>query len=164
MKKILNWKKGLLKNTYEIFDEQELIGKLKERNWTQAADGEAKGKKYSFKTKGILNPVTEITEDESKTVIGRISYNSWKTRANIELNNTTMQWKYDNIWNTKWSLFTSENILVSFHGSYSKGKIEFDEADYLHVLTGLFITNYYRETYIAIMVAVFIPIWITVIN
>lgn len=164
MSKTLHWKKGIWSNRYEIFDSKKLIGKLKEGTWTQNAEGWINGKKYCFKTTGFFTQTTQITDNESNAIIGKISYNSWKTRADIEINNAVLHWKYDNIWNTKWSLYTSENTLVNFQGSYTKGSIEFDEADYLLVLTGLFITNYYRQTYIAIMVAVFLPIWITVIN
>ena len=44
------------------------------------------------------------------------------------------------------------------------GSIEGNDPDDLHVLTGLFVTNYYTQVGIAVFVAVFIPIWVSVIN
>lgn len=46
----------------------------------------------------------------------------------------------------------------SFAGGMSKGSIEADRMDDLLVLTGLFVTNYYRQMAVIILVAIFIPI------
>jgi hypothetical protein len=164
MKTILNWKKGIFKSTYEIYSENILVGRLKDKSWTQSADGEINGKKYSFKTKGFFKQETQITDSENNTIVGKITYNSWKTRAKIELNDIVIHWKYSNFWNTKWSLYNSENNLVNFQGSSSKGTIEYDENNDLLVLAGLYITNYYWQITLAVIIAVFIPIWITVIT
>jgi hypothetical protein len=137
---------------------------LKDKAWKQSADGEINGKKYVFKTKGFFKQKTQIIDPENNSIIANITYNSWMTKAKIEFSDSVVQWKYDNAWNTKWSLFNEEKILVKYHGSSTKGKIESDKADDLLVLTGLFITNYNWEVTVAAVIAVFIPIWITVIN
>jgi len=53
---------------------------------------------------------------------------------------------------------------MKFAGGATKGTIECEEIDDLLVLTGLFVTNYYQQAMIAVIVAVFIPIWVTVFN
>ncbi len=53
---------------------------------------------------------------------------------------------------------------MKFTGGHNKGTIEYEEEDDLLVLSGLFVTNYYQQAMIAILVAVLIPIWVSVIN
>jgi len=53
---------------------------------------------------------------------------------------------------------------LSFAGRMHKGSIDGDDPQDLHVLTGLFVTNYYTQVGIAVLVAVFIPMWVSVIN
>lgn len=164
MENTLKWKKGIFKNTYEIISGEKTIGRLREKTWTQSADGEMNGKKYSFKTKGFFKQETQIVDREKETAVGKITYNSWKTRAKIEYKDIVIQWKYTNFWNTKWSLFNSENEIVSYQGSSSKGIILFDDTNELLLLSGLFITNYYWQTTVLVVVMALIPVWITVIN
>jgi hypothetical protein len=86
------------------------------------------------------------------------------TKATIELSDRKIFWKYDNVWNTKWSLFDSEGIQIQYQGSSFNGKIEFNSQDDLLVLTGLFITNYYWQITIAVFAAVFIPVWTSALH
>ena len=86
-------------------------------------------------------------------------------KATIAFKDRTINWKYDNGWQTKWSLYDDQGTLMKFASrNFSKGSIEYVEEDDLLVLTGMFVTNYYQQAMIAIMVAVFIPIWVAVIN
>jgi len=68
------------------------------------------------------------------------------------------------VWQTKWSVFDDNHLCIEFAGKFSKGTIEFEEDNDLLVLTGLFVTNYYRQAMVAILMAVFIPIWLSAIN
>jgi len=158
MKSILHWKRGALSNTYKIFEGENLIGKLKDSTFSQTSEGQIQQKGYQFITKGLFKQETQIIDAEKNQVIGTISYNSWMSRANIQLNNRLIQWKYDNMWQSRWSLFNDEGILMSFAGGMSKGSIECDHTDDLLLLTGLFVTNYYRQIGIAVLVVVLIPI------
>ncbi len=164
MKTTLNWEKGIFNSTYKIYSEENLVGNLKGKTWKQSADGELNGGKYSFKTKGFFKQETQIFDTDKNTVIGKITYNSWMTKAKIKYSDKVINWKYTNAWNTKWSLFDSEGVQIKYHGSSSKGKIEFEEQDDLLVLTGLYITNYYWQITIFAIIAVFIPVWMTLLN
>jgi hypothetical protein len=164
MKKILHWRKGAFSRTCIILDKDIPIGNLKENAWTQSATGEINGEKYHFKTKGFFRQETQITEPESHRVIGRISYNTWMTKAKIEFQNRLIQWKYTNTWQTRWILYQDEKELIRYRGSTTRGKIEYDEADYLYILTGLFVTNYFWQISLAVIIAVLIPAWLTVLN
>jgi hypothetical protein len=149
----LNWKKGIFKETYEIYSNGLLVGTLKENLWKQMAYGELNGKKVIFKTHGFLKQETQIIDPSSNLIIGNITYNSWMTKV--------ANWKYDNAWNTKWSISNSEGVQIQSQGSSSKGTIEHQTQDDLLILSGLFVTNYYWQVSIAVMIAVIIPIFAT---
>lgn len=158
MKTILNWKKGLLSQTYEVRSGGDSVGFLKNNTWKESAEGELFGNRFSFKSKGFLKKETQIF-DEQNVLIGTITYNSWWTKATIACSNKTVHWQYDNFWNTKWSLQDAGGLKIRFDGSSTKGNIEFDEMDALMILTGLYITNYYWSMTIALMLILFVPIF-----
>ena len=164
MKTILHWKKGTFSSTCRIFSGEEPVGELMDRTFKQTSEGVIRNKPYRFKTKGVFKQETLIMDGESDRVIGNITYNSMMSKATIHLSDRTIYWKYDNGWQTRWSLFDDQGILIKFAGGNSRGSIEYEVNDDLLVLTGMFVTNYYQQAMIAIFVAIFIPIWITVIN
>jgi hypothetical protein len=164
MKTMFSWRRGTLSSTYEIFEDENLIGKLKDATFSQTSEGLINQKGYQFKTRGFFKQETQIIDAVSNQVIGTITYNSWMSRANIQFTDRLVRWKYDNTWQTRWSLYNEDGVQVKYAGGMSKGTIECDTPDDLLILTGLFVTNYYRQIGIAIMVAVFLPIWVSVIN
>lgn len=164
MKNTFNWKKGTFSSTIRIFSGEELIGELTDHAFKQKAEGHIRNKQYRFKTKGLFKQDTQIMEGESDLIIGNISYNSMMSKATIQFPDRTVYWKYDNKWQTRWSLFDNQGTLINFAGGHYKGSIECDEVEELLLLSGMFVTNFYQQAMIAIMVAIFIPIWVTVIN
>ena len=164
MNTILHWKKGTFSTTCRIFSGEENIGELANYTFKKTAEGVIRNKRYLFRTKGLFKQETQIIDGESDQVIANISYNSMMSKATIQFTDRTVYWKYDNVWQTKWSLFDNQGIYMKFAGGHSRGTIEYEEEDDLLALTGMFVTNYYQQAMIAIMVAVFIPIWVSVIN
>ena len=158
----LNWKKGIFKETFEIYSNGALVGTLKENIWKQIAYGELNGEKVIFKTHGYFKQETQIIDPSTNSNIGKITYNSWMTKATIEYTNKVANWKYDNAWNTKWSISNSEGVQIRYQGSSSKGTIEHQTRDDLLILSGLFVINYYWQISIAVIIAVFIPIFTTI--
>jgi hypothetical protein len=155
----LRWKKNLFSSSTIIYSNGQRIGELKDKTFSQTANGELNGKKYSFKTKGFFKQQTEIIDGFENKVVGEITYNNWKTNAIISIDNKTINWKYDNLWNTKWSIFDSEGINIKYSGSSTSGQIDSNIDDSMILLSGLFVTNYYRQMTVAVLVAVFVPIW-----
>jgi hypothetical protein len=161
MKNTLYWKRGAFSTTYRIYSGEELIGELVDRTFKQTSHGHIRQKKYIFRTKGLFKQETQILQDDNNKPIGNIMYNSMMSKATIQLSNRIVNWKYDNTWQTRWSISDEKGSCMNFAGRSSSGSIEFENADDLLVLTGLFVTNYYQQAMIAIFVAVFIPIWVT---
>ena len=164
MKTQLNWKKGAFSTYYKIFSRGQSIGHLHDRTFKRYSDGEIRNKKYRFQTHGVFKQHTEIIDQESHKAIGSIQYNSWMNKAEIKIQNRSYYWKYDNAWQTKWSISDEKGILLNYAGGMTKGSIEGENPNDLPVLCGLFVTNYYTQAGIAVFVAVFIPIWVSVIN
>jgi hypothetical protein len=156
---ILNWKKGFFSQTYNIYSSNLVIGMLKNKTWSSSAEGEINGRKYLFKTQGFFKQSTQIIDIENGAVVGNITYNSWMTKAMIENLGIIAFWKYDNFWNTKWSIVGQDGTEIYYEGSSTKGQIIFEKQNDLLALTGLFVTNYYWQMTIVILIAVFIPIW-----
>jgi len=156
------WKKDFFSALYRIYSNGHEIGKLKEKTFTQTAIGELNGKEYTFRQKGFLKPQTEIINNNDHRVIGEITFSNWMTKASLSIDNKVISWKYDNIWNTKWSLFDSEGIKIQYAGSSTSGQIDSNIDDGLLLLSGLYVTNYYWQMTLIILVAVLVPIFASV--
>ncbi len=60
--------------------------------------------------------------------------------------------------------FDSNGSLLNFSGAFTKGRIEAIEDSELLVLIGLFEINYYWQSYLVILIIVFLPIWLTLFS
>jgi len=154
------WKKGAFSNLYKIYSNGEQIGDLKDKSFSQSSIGVFNNKEYLFKTKGFFKQKTQIIDTAENKMVGEIHYNNWMTKARITINDKTINWKYDNLWNTKWRIFNSEGINIEYSGSSTGGQIETNIDDALLLLSGLFVTNYYWQMTMVALLAVFIPLWI----
>lgn len=157
----LTWKKGVFSNLYKIYSNGKQIGNLKDKSFSQSSIGVLDNKEYLFQTKGFFKQKTKIIDTTENKTVGEINYNNWMTKVTITINDKTINWKYDNLWNTKWSISNSEGINIKYSGSSTGGQIETNIDDAVLLLSGLFVTSYYWQMTIAILVAVFIPIWTT---
>ena len=158
------WKKDFFSNTYHICKENQLIGSLTSKSFSQISEGKLNGKSYTFVTRGFLNQNTDIIDSVSKKLIGQITYNSSMTKATITFADKTIHWKYDNAWNTKWSITDESGTVINYSGSSGNGRLETNTDDALLLLCGLFVTNYFWRMIAVVMIAIFIPIWVTVMN
>ncbi len=159
MKNNLTWSKGLFSSLYQVYSNEKKLGKLINKPFSRTKKGTFNGKDYLFRNSGFLKPYTEIVDCSDNKVIGGIVYNSWRSKATVSLNGRNYNWKYDNLWSTKWSLSDSDGISVRFNSSTTHGQIDSDTDDGLLVLSGLFIKNVYLQTaFIVILVAVIIPV------
>ena len=154
MKNSLRWKKGVFSETYRIYSNDQEIGKMKNKTFSQSAIGEINGKSYTFKTKGLFKQHTEIYDNIDNSIIGGIGYNNWMTKAFLSIRDKKSTWKYDNIWNTKWSIYNLDGVEIKYSGSSTGGQIDSNTEDDLLLLTGLYVTNYYWQITIIILVAV----------
>lgn len=153
-----HWKKGIFSDTYRLYSHNQQTGELRNRTFSRSSVGEINGKRYTFRTTGFFKQHTEIIDHSDHSVVGEIAYNSWMTKAQVTLNGRTYTWKYQNVWNTKWSISGQGSGDVMYKGTSTGGHIEAATDDDLLLLTGLYVTNYYRQTTVLVLVAVFVPI------
>ena len=154
----LTWKKGFFSNNCILYKNGELIGNLREKSFSNTAVAELNGKGFLFRTKGFFKQHTDIIDSSTNQVLGEISYNNWKSKATISGRNKTVNWSYNNFWNTKWSLSDQNGIEIKYAGSSTKGSIQSNTDDALLILSGLYVTNYYWQISAAVVVAICIPI------
>lgn len=159
MKNTITWTKGIFNSLYKIYANGNLIGNMKENPFTQSAKGSIRGRDYHFKTHGFFTQSTEIIDCSDNKVVGEIKFNSWRSRATVTLRGKTIQWKYDNVWNTRWSLSDCDGSVLKFHSSATHGHIDAGTEDELLLLTGLFVKNFYMQmAFFVFFIAVIIPI------
>lgn len=161
---LLSWKKDFLGSMTTIYSGAKHIGSLREDSLSQKGSGVLNGSHYQFNNIGFFNPYTQIIDVKAGKEVGKITYNAMRTKATILYHGKVYEMKYNNIWNTKWMIFDREEMRLDYQGSSTKGSVSATSADELLLLAGLFISNYYWQTSIAIMVAVFVPIYVTLLS
>lgn len=157
----LKWEKRFFSNTSRIYSNGRLIGNVEVRTFSKSDIGILNGEKYIFMAKGLFSKQTDIISAKDDTLIGIITYSDWRSKATLITADKIVNWKYDNWWHSRWRISGSSGIEIRYAGSSKSGKIESNTDDALLILSGLFVTNYYRQASIAVMVAVFIPIWVS---
>jgi hypothetical protein len=156
----LTWKKGFLSSCYTIYSHGQIIGNLKNRSFSYTADANLNGGKYTFQSKGVFKQETLVLDKENKE-IAQITYNNWMTKATIKSNNKVYYLKFDNMLNTKWRIFNAEGIEIKYSSSSTNGYIDSSTDDAALLLSGIFVSNYYIQTSVAVLIAVFVPIFMT---
>ncbi|QGY42238.1 hypothetical protein GM418_00775 [Maribellus comscasis] len=159
----ITWSKNLFSCTYKLFESGKPIGYLINRTFSNTYEATILGEKYTFLSQGFFKQNTKIIDREKNTVVGKIVYNTWMNGATITIDDNKFLWKFDNIWNTKWSLVNKQGERIIFQGSSGHGKIISELENPLYLMCGLYVTNYNWQT-ASIAIAAMIPIWITLFS
>jgi hypothetical protein len=154
----INWKKGFFSSKYELFSKNVKIGELTEKMFSNTSKGLLNNHKIEFKKKGLFNSQTDITDKELNKVIGGIKFNSWKSKAEINLNDKSYLLKSIGFWGNKWNLLENNEKIIDYKSSTLSGKIESKVNDQIILLIGLYTMNYYirRTAIIAISTIIII--------
>ena len=153
-----NWRKGIFSESYKIFNNETQVGGLSNKCFSQTAHGELNEEKYTFKTSGVFKQHTQIIENNENKIIGEITYNNCMNKATININGQQFDLKYNNIWNTKWSISGLNETQISYNSTSCTGQIQSNTDNELLILSGLFVANYYLQMTLAVLLIVFIPI------
>jgi len=158
--KTIYWKKGVFSSTYQLFTLGTPIGNLHSKTWSNDATATINAKRYTFKTKGFLSQSTLIVDNDINRIVGRITYNSWRTKALIELENTTAELKSENILNSVWGMRGKNGESIKYSFSMTSGTITYSIADDTLVIAGLYAKNFFSQSSIGIFIAIFLPLYI----
>lgn len=154
----LSWKNGLFSNTTKIYSNDQLVGQLNHKTFSQTTECELNGEKYKFVSKGFFKVTTEIFGSSASQPQGEIKYGNWSSKATIALNGKSLDWKYDNMWNTKWHISDADGLEIEYAGSSNKGSITTNADSPMLILSGLYIYYHYYQISIAVfasLIAVF---------
>lgn len=158
------WKKGMLSSTHLLYSNGMLVGKLQSKTWSNNATSIINEKHFSFITKGFLSQSTLVIDNDINKVIGKITYSNWRTIATIELKSTIAELKADNIWNSRWRLKDKNNQSVLYKDSTTTGTIQFTDPDDKLIIAGLYARNYFKQKSTALLIAVFLPIYLALLT
>lgn len=153
-----NWSKKWISSKYEVFKEGKPIGYLIPKPFSNSATGRIGDYNILFQTRGFLNQRTEIIDVRTGLIIGEISYNTWKTKASIMLSEEVLDWRSLNWINTKWGISKDSKYLVNSWNRMFSGDIQSQCDNPLHILIGLFISEYFNRSFVAIFTVLFIII------
>ena len=153
------WKKDFFNSSFRIFSYDQPQGSFESKFLSGDASAELFGKKYLFRTKGFFKPKTTVYDSLNNLKVAEINYRNFNYKANIKTQTNVYYWKYDNLWNTKWSLNSNERPIANYKESTTKGQAASITNDPFLILSGLFIGNYYSDmTYFIIFMVLFIVV------
>lgn len=158
MKKKFSFTKKLFSNCYKIYDGSIEIGFIKKDYFSQKTTAEINGKKFIYLEKSPFERISKILDSEEET-IGIINYNTWESKASLQIGEEKLSWQYKNIWNTNWKIESSNGKIIEF---YMDGNINIDRIDNneIEILSGLYLYKHYRKAIMLVMVIIFIPIFL----
>lgn len=152
----LTWKRGIFGGAFQLFRGHEKVGILKPSWIDMSANGQLNNIPYHFKTSELRNQALVIQKD-TQAVVAKIRFSNWMNKATIEMGGKKYQWKFSNLWETRWKIINHEGAM-HFQGHTCKGSVDFSLNSEVLALAGLFIGNYFWNM-AAIYAVVLIPIF-----
>lgn len=164
MENTLHWKRTLLSCRYDLFSGAQSIGMLKENRFSQSAVGRLNDRRYQYRVYGVLQQKAKIIDMQSNQIIGRIRFNCWAPKAEIQLGHERYQWA-PRIFGFKGARLVTEGIgMLDYRGTFLSGSIQGNFKNELVGLTGLFVANYYWTLLIIYLCCIVIPIFTVLYN
>jgi hypothetical protein len=155
--KTITWTKKLFRCSYELLSEGMSIGRLKDNEFSQSVTAELNDKRFAFKTNGWGHKA-KIIDLDSNEQIGTISFGHWLPKATINYYDKVAEWKFSNLWETRWKIFDNNGSKLKYKGWQGSGSVEVQENDELLILAGLFVSNHYwKMAFLYVMI--FFPYW-----
>ncbi len=139
------WKTRVFRNLYEIYENENLAGELKNTGWKRTSAGKLKEKELLFEVKGFFKKEFLIKNPEDDSVTGQIIFNTWRTKATIIFGNQEYKWQFDNFFRTKWSVSDGNGTLLKYQSYFKSGEITSYIKDELLILAGLYIRDYLSQ-------------------
>lgn len=140
----IEWKKELLTNSYELFNDSKPIGEVKNKPVSRTALAAYSGQKYLFETKGIFRQKTRVIDMQDREEIGIIRYNTWQYHAGIYILGEQFRWEFKTKEHKEWGIYEALGKEIMFFDSIKGGIITINnDVEKMLLLSGLFIINKY---------------------
>lgn len=158
MERHLNWTKGLLDSSYQLFEGGEIRHTLFFDIWHNQARAISQKSTYFFKGNGFLNSTTQVFDDQNN-LIGMIQYNTWQNKAIFTLTSGELyNWAFTNSWYSKWMITDSKAKQINYDADLSSGTIMANTDDEIMLLTGLYIKEHYHKIIYLILFVLFVTV------
>ena len=164
MVKSLTWRKKFFSSCYSLFSNGITVGFLKENVWGQSSKGVIDGKHYTINSKGFLGQKATVINTGTGMPEASITFNSWRTKAKINVGSTLYSWQYTNVWNTKWNMVRWSGEQLYFRERGQQGFADSNSDDSLLLLLGIYTHNAFRVKATSTVFIALIPIWISILN
>ncbi len=146
MKTELSWEKGIFSRAYTLFDNGKLAGYLKGELISQTLKGELKGRAYSFETSGIIKKNTIVYDMETYKRLAVITYDEFRSKAILSVDNRVLYFKYDNLLQNKWQLSEVSGVHIECTSTLNRGCINSTTDESILLLSGILVADYYKRS------------------
>jgi hypothetical protein len=156
--KTLYWKKGNVRRTYEIWQDQEKVGALVWPGaFSQTAMGHLFGKRYLLKTKGFFNTKLYVFVQGQTAPVEVVSLNDWSEKGKVLGSSAEdIRWKFRNFFRKEWAWVNGSSAEIHFRKKSTffreKGAIvlheRFDPEYEYRILSGLYLRTFYDNQFL----------------
>lgn len=162
MEKHLTWTKGLLENTYQLFENGLIINSLFFDTWKNEARSIGKENTFLFKTNSFFDSNTQILTSNGE-IVGVINFDLWQTKAVVNLKSGEQYaCNFSNYWFSKWTITNFKDKQLFYYSSTTTGTITTNTDDELIVLSGLFIREHYSR--VLVLFIIFVAMFVTIVT
>jgi len=152
MEKHLTWTKGIFENTYQLFENGQIVNTLFFDTWKNEARTIGKENSFLFKTNSYFDSNTQILTGNGE-IVGTISFDLWQTKAVVNLTSgEQFACNFNNYWLSKWTITNFKDKQLFYYANTSSGTITADTDDELILLSGLFIREHYSRVWILFII------------
>jgi len=141
----ISWKKKIFSSTYQIYQEDELIGEMQRHFlFSKSTTARIEENVYSFEPQNWSSSKFHIRKNKSDKPFAKIKFEGLKTKARIELDEKTYTWNYKSLWQDKWQISDGEKTVIDLpRFKPGKGSIKISEDQLELFLLGLFVSDYF---------------------
>jgi len=157
MKKLI-WKQRLFSSKVEFFEEDQIVGELKEGFLKKEGEGFLNERKIEFVKASLFKQDTNVIDSLSGEPIGKVIFNGWRNEAEIRIGDRLLTWKYTDFFNTNWQILEDGHSIAEYKSSWLKGEIEVKENEEPLILTGFFVHSNFVKI-LVVMVVIMIVIF-----
>ena len=162
MDKQLTWTKGLLENTYQLFENGLIINTLFFDTWKNEARSIGKENTFLFKTNSFFDSNTQILTGKGE-ILGVINFDLWQSKAVVNLaSGEQFACNFNNYLFSKWTITNFKDKQLFYYSNTTSGTITTNTDDELMVLSGLFIREHYSRA--LVLFIIFVALFVIIIT
>ncbi len=156
MKYKVSWRKKIFCTTRFIYQNETQLGSLVSRIFTYSSSATFRSSNILFQTDGLFKQQTRIIHCNNNKVLGNVNYHAWKKIGYIELEKEYFEWRSTSLTGSNWQIWKEGEIVVSSANHWVDGEIFSSTDNPLYYLTGMYISDYYNRTNVAVFTAIFL--------